>query len=177
MSLSIHTIESAPAPASAVLAGLKTEVGFVPNIAAAMANSPRLLEAFTMLRTVWGKTGLTPKDREAVSLTVHHQTQCGYGMAVHATFAQRAGMADADIAALRQGQPPKDPRLAALARFVMHVMGQRGRMAAEEVQALSQHLPEEQMLEVLVGIAMAWGASSTQSIAQVPIDTAFAANR
>ena len=42
----LHTPETAPPPADVMLAGLRDMLGFVPNVFAAIAESPEALRAF-----------------------------------------------------------------------------------------------------------------------------------
>jgi hypothetical protein len=43
----IHTVDTAPPDSRAALEALRQEVGFLPNLAATMAESPTLIEGFT----------------------------------------------------------------------------------------------------------------------------------
>src|SRR5262245_43425785 len=106
MNFPIHTVQSAPAEAAAVLSTIQSQLGLVPNLAASMANAPALVLAFAALRDQAAKTSFTPIEREAIAITVHHNTQCAYGMAVHSTVARKVGMTDADLTALREGELP-----------------------------------------------------------------------
>ena len=59
----IHTIESAPQASKPSLEQLQRQVGFIPNLAATMAESPYLLEAFTSLRAINGRGAFTQVER------------------------------------------------------------------------------------------------------------------
>ena len=49
----VHTLESAPETAAEALRALKAAVGVIPNLAAAMAESPALLRGFLALRELY----------------------------------------------------------------------------------------------------------------------------
>ena len=51
----IHTLESAPESARPLLEELKQQLGFVPNLAATMAESPLMLEAFRSLQGIFAR--------------------------------------------------------------------------------------------------------------------------
>jgi|SRR5262245_20879867 len=106
-SFTVHTIESAPEGSKSILANMKSEVGFIPNLAATMAESPALLEAFTSLRTINGqKSSLSASDRELVSIAVATEYGCSYCVAAHSTFAIKAGASEGVVAAVREGGRP-----------------------------------------------------------------------
>lgn len=64
----IHTVESAPPASQPLLQGLREQVGFLPNLAASMAESPALLQAFLSLRTIAasGQLDAVARDRKSV---------------------------------------------------------------------------------------------------------------
>lgn len=110
----VHTIDTAPPASRSSLQGLQQEIGFIPNLAATMADSPTLIEGFTRVRTILGQSAFTPLERETISLSMSVANECSYCIAAHSTFAKMAGAVDTDIASLREGGDPADPRLAAM---------------------------------------------------------------
>ena len=66
----IHTLQTAPAEGIPALRTLEQGLGFVPNLAAAMAESPTLITGFVDLRQTLAATGtLTGAEREIIALT------------------------------------------------------------------------------------------------------------
>jgi hypothetical protein len=63
----IHTVDTAPPDSRAALEALRQEVGFLPNLAATMAESPTLIEGFTTLRTILGGGPFTAVERETIA--------------------------------------------------------------------------------------------------------------
>ncbi len=55
----VHTIESAPDGSKPALEALKRGIGMIPNLAAAMAESPHLLRGFLAIRDIFPRW--TPK--------------------------------------------------------------------------------------------------------------------
>jgi alkylhydroperoxidase family enzyme len=74
----LHTIESAPAPSAASLRTLQRGLGFVPNLAATMAESPTLISGFVTLRTTLAGGELSGVEREIVALAVSLENDCDY---------------------------------------------------------------------------------------------------
>jgi uncharacterized peroxidase-related enzyme len=171
--LEIHTVESAPAASKPLLQGLREQVGFVPNLAAVMAESPTLLEAFLSLRSVAARGSLDPVAREAVAIAVAFETRCSYCVAAHSTLALGQGAAPAVVEALRAGDTPADPRLRALARFARAIVQRRPDVGDRRRELLDAGFGSAQVLEVLAAIAVPMLAGSVHHLAPVPLDAAF----
>jgi uncharacterized peroxidase-related enzyme len=174
----IHTIESAPSASQPFLEGLQQEIGFLPNLAATMAGSATLIEAFTSLRRIAARGELTPLERETVSLVVSFANDCTYCMAAHSTFATKAGIPAAALEALRAGAVPADARLGALAAFVRHLLTSRGHVSAEAQEALLRAgFTRAQLLETIAVIAFTTIANYAHNISGCAVDGAFQAQR
>src|SRR5271156_291127 len=113
MRLTIHTVDSAPAGSKPILQGLATDVGFVPNMAGALANSPALLSAFDGMRRAVGSGELDPAARESAGVAVGIVVDNRYGVAFHSAMLGRLGVDDAEIERMRRGGLPLDAKLAA----------------------------------------------------------------
>jgi uncharacterized peroxidase-related enzyme len=172
----IHTVESAPQDSKPALELLKKQVGFIPNLAATMAESSSLLEAFTSLRAISGRGTFTPVEREAVAVVVSFENNCTYCMAAHSTFAKMNGIPEDDLSLLRVGKSPSSPRLHALCTLARQVVRSKGHLAAEDIQEfLKAGFSQAQLLEVIVVISTTAIANYTHNIAKTPIDEAFQA--
>ena len=172
----IHTVESAPEDSKPALEQLKKHVGFIPNLAATMAESPYLLEACTSLRGTPGAGTFTPVEREAVGLAVSFENNCTYCMAAHSTFAKMNGIPEGELSLLRVGQSPSSPRLRALSSLAHQVVRSKGHLASEDIQGfLKAGFSQAQLLEVLVGISTTAIANYMHNIAKTPVDEAFQA--
>lgn len=172
----IHDLESAPDGSKPILAQLASQVGFIPNLAASMAESPVTLDSFTSLRRIAGAGSLDPVEREVVALAVSYANRCAYCMAAHSAFAARHGAPDSLLAALRAGRPAGDLRHEALRAFAHAVVTARGPLPRETKQAfLDSGFTRAQMLEVLSVVAMTSLANQVHHVTEVPVDAAFAA--
>jgi uncharacterized peroxidase-related enzyme len=161
---------------SPFLEELKKEVGFVPNLAAAMAESPALIETFVTVRKILARSTFPPMERETISLAVSVANDCSYCIAAHATFAKMAGMADASLDALRAGATPADARLAALAEYTRHLLANRGHAEDEaKVALLGAGFTNAQLLEVIAVIAFTTIANYAHNITHCAIDVQFQA--
>jgi uncharacterized peroxidase-related enzyme len=172
----IHTIDSAPEGSKATLEQLRKEVGFLPNLAATMAESPAMLAAFTTMRSLYGRTSFTGIEREVIALAAQFENACTYCMAAHSTFAAMHGAPEEVIESLRTGRAPADdPRLAALSTFTRRVIHTRGAVTAGDIDVLlDAGFERAQVLEVFVGIGMANLAAQMHHVCGCPVDAAFA---
>ena len=167
----VHTIESAPAASRPALEGLQKAIGFVPNLAASMAESPTLIESFTTLRTILSHSTFTPLEREVISLVTSFENNCTYCMAAHSTFAQMAGGSAEVIEALRAGEAPRDPRLGALATYTRHLLANRGHISSDA------GFTHAQQLEVIAVIAFTTIANFAHNITKCDVDAKFGPQR
>ncbi|NGN62511.1 hypothetical protein G5C51_01105 [Streptomyces sp. A7024] len=150
MKLQIHTAESAPEGSKALMEGIAADLGFVPNLAAAVAASPTLLTAFDALRRAVGAGGLEPAYREVAGLATGVAADNAYGVAFHSTVLSRLGVADAEIERMRSGHTPSDPHYAAVYLLAQAVVTERGKVADTIVdRATAAGLTAEQILEVV----------------------------
>ena len=169
----VHTVESAPEGSRAWMRGLHEQIGFVPNLAASMAEAPALLEAFVTLQTIGHRTSLSPLERQVIAVAVATETGCTYCVAAHSTFALKSGAEGAVVDAVRARTPLGDARLDALARFARSIVHRQddARQCAE--QLLRVGLSRAQVLETLVAIAVPVLATSVFQLTDVKLDGAF----
>ncbi|HET6952647.1 MAG TPA: carboxymuconolactone decarboxylase family protein [Acidimicrobiales bacterium] len=150
MDLTVHTPEDAPGGARPVLQGIADDLGFVPNMAGAVANSPVLLAGFDGLRRAVGSGGLDPVLREVAGLAVGVAVDNAYGVAFHSTVLGSLGVDEADIAAMRAGEPGDDASRAAVYELARRVVLDRGKVDDDVVtRATTAGLSTEDVLEVV----------------------------
>jgi AhpD family alkylhydroperoxidase len=160
----IHTEATAPA-----LSGIRERLGFVPNLAAVIANSSTALAGFGALQDSLRSSSLSPLEREVAGLAVSFENDCPYSMAAHSAFAAGAGAAPEVLAALRAGEPIDEPRLEAVRRFAVALVRDRGH---------GQHafgLSAEEQLEVAAQVAYTTLANLAANLADPALDEPFAA--
>src|ERR1700761_9308813 len=113
-SYSLHTIESAPAQSKPVLAQLQQTFGTIPNIAAAMAASPVLINGFIGVFQRVHSSSLTEPQIQTLLLTNAVANASEWPVAFHTALALKEGVQPADVEAIRQRGFPADAELAAL---------------------------------------------------------------
>jgi uncharacterized peroxidase-related enzyme len=170
----IHQIDSAPAGSAEALRALEQGLGFIPNLAATMAESPVLVSGFVDLRKTLAGGELSGVEREIVALAVSLENDCDYCMAAHSTFALLQKADEEAVAAARIGDAPEDSKLAALYRFARSLVTKRGHVTDEETQALlDAGYSRGALFEVVAQAGHTTLANFAHSISDAPLDGAF----
>lgn len=171
----IHTIDSAPANSAAALRALEQGLGFVPNLAATMAESPALVCGFVDLRKTLAGGELTGVEREIVALATSIENDCDYCMAAHSTFALMQNADEDAVAAARGGDAPDDAKLGALYRFARELVARRGHVSETDTQALlDASYSSGALFEVVAQVGFTTLANLADNISDIPLDGAFA---
>ncbi len=150
----IHTIVSAPQHSQRLLGGLKEQVGFIPKLAATVAESPTLLEAFHSLRAAVAGGTLDAVAREIVAIAVASETPCSYCVAAHSSFALKSGASPSSVSAVRSGAALSDAHLDALARFARAVVHRGDDVTRRAQELLNAGVTPAQVLEAVAEIAI-----------------------
>lgn len=156
---------------------VKKGFGFVPNLFAVFSNSPVLLEGYLGLDATYSKGTLSPAERQLVLLTASVVNECGYCTAAHSTVAK--GMLKvpaAVVAAVRSQQPLADAKLNALVNLTRELVLARGRVATATIESfLNAGYRNDQIGEVIIGVALKTMSNYTHHLSPVEIDSAFKA--
>ncbi|MFM0395043.1 carboxymuconolactone decarboxylase family protein [Paraburkholderia phytofirmans] len=156
---------------------VKKVFGFVPNLFAVFSNFPVLLEGYLALDAIYSKGTLSPAERQLVLLTASVVNECTYCTAAHSTVAK--GMLKvpaAVVAAVRAQQPLADAKLNALVNLTRELVLARGHVATATIQSfLNAGYRNDQIGEVLIGVALKTMSNYTHHLSPVEIDSAFKA--
>lgn len=170
----IHTLKSAPDAAKPILEQFQKGVGFLPNLAATMADNPLVLEAYAALGAFFGRGSFSPVEQQIILMAIAFGNQCTYCMAAHSTFAKAQGASETVLEAVRAGKTPSDPRLAALVSFSYEVVRQHGQVSAEDLRAFfNAGFTQAQALEILIGVMQGTLASFVFQMTETPLDAGF----
>jgi uncharacterized peroxidase-related enzyme len=170
----VHTIDAAPTDSIPALRGLEQGLGFVPNLAATMAESPTLINGFVNLRQTLASGELTGVEREIVAIAVSLENDCDYCIAAHSTFALMQNADEDAVTAARGGDEPTDRKLGALFRFARSLVAKRGHVSDDETQALlDAGYSRGGLLEVVAQAGHTTLANLAHSITKAPLDDTF----
>lgn len=171
----IHSMQTAPAAAQPLLRGAQAKLGFVPNLYAGLAEAPAALSAYLQLSERVAETSLTPVEQQVLALAVSAANGCNYCMAAHSTIARNmVGAPDAVVDALRTGRRLADAKLQALRQFAEDVVRQRGYVNGAALDSfLAAGYGRQQVLEVLLVVAMKTLSNYANHVLDTPVDAAF----
>lgn len=171
----IHSISTAPIASRQGLEQLHGAFGMLPNIAAAMSNSPILFNGFLGLFTQVHASSLSEAQIQTVLLTNAVTNASAWPVAFHSALALKNGIDAADVEAIRQGQLPNDDGLAALSRMARTLIEKRGQITESDQQDfLAANFSREQILEVLSVVAASTITNYTAGITHPPLEAPFA---
>lgn len=138
----------------ALLDGIQSKLGMVPNFLKAVANSPAALRAFLGLHGITGDGVLDPQTRERLALAVAQQSGCQYCVSAHTAIGRKAGLEAAEMIANRNGTSADGKAAAALA-FARALVDNLGDLTELEFQAVRDagHTDAE-IVEIVTHVAL-----------------------
>ena len=170
--MNVHTLESAPAKSVPLMERLTDEIGFVPNMAAVIAESPALLSVFVELRAAVHTGELKALLREVVGLAVGVAADNEYGVAFHSTVLDRLGASVEDIDEMRGGRVPSDPVSAIVYELARQIVVTRGNVGDAIIErAVASGLTTADIFEIVAECTFAGLVGVVDNLAgRVPLD-------
>jgi alkylhydroperoxidase family enzyme len=170
----VQTIASAPEKSKPALEQLQQAFGVLPNIAAVIANSPKLVTSLVGLFQQIHSIGLTEQENQIVLLTDAVANSSKYAVAFHTALALQQGVRPEETNAIRDGHTPKDRRFAALSTLAKTLIEKRGHLSEQEFAAfLDAGFTTEQIMEVIAIVAASTITNYAGTIADPPLEDAF----
>jgi len=169
--------DEAEGEAKTVLDKAEAQVGFIPNMYAAMANSPGLLDTYLHGYEHFRKNSVfSPVEQEVVFLIISRENGCHYCMAAHSMLAdQQSGVPKKVTDAIRDYEEISDSKLAALARFVGIMVETRGRPSPEETREfLEAGYSERHILDIILAQAVKALSNYSNHLFHTEVDKMFA---
>jgi AhpD family alkylhydroperoxidase len=169
-----HTLASAPENSKPALEQLERAFGVIPNIACAIANSPKLVNSLVGVFQQVHSSSFTEQEIQIVLLTDAVVNSCSYAVAFHTALATQQGVGSEETGAVRERRVPKDKRFAALSTLAKTLIEKRGHVSAQELGAfMASGFTKEQVLEVIAIVAASTITNYSGTIADPPLDEAF----
>ena len=170
----IHTIASAPEKSKPALEQLQQAFGFIPNLAASISNSPKLVTALAGVFQQVHSSSLTEQEIQIVLLTDAVANSSKYAVAFHTALAVQQGVSLEETNAIRDGRTPKDRRFAALSTLAKALIEKRGHLTEQELGAfLDAGFTTEQVMEVIAIVAASTITNYAGTIANPPLEDRF----
>ena len=166
------TISTAPASAKPILREIQDSIGSIPMLLAIFANSPTALEGYRALEAAWENGSFPPSERHLILLTVSVENNCSYYTAT-ASMALEGNRraAVAVTSSIRNDIPLRNAKHNALVTLVKDLVRARGYPRIETIkQFLAAGYRNEQVIELLIGIALSTISNYLARIWPIPID-------
>lgn len=173
----LHTLESAPAGALPILEAAQKGLGFIPNLYAHLAEAPNALSAYKQLGALLEQSTLTQEEQQIVLIAVSIENGCEYCVAAHSFIARNMVKVDGvRVDALRAQSCLQDQKLNALVAFTRAVVRERGWVqGGQELKDFyAAGYTQQNVLEVVLGVAMKTLSNYTNHLTDTPLDAAFA---
>src|SRR5260370_29056983 len=169
------TIATAPEASKPLLENIQKSLGFIPNLMATFANNPIVLQGYLALESVFERGSFTPRERQIILLATSVENDCSYCTAAHSTIAQSFLYTSSEVvAAVLNGQPVPDAKLNALVALDTEIRRQRGNVKDKTLQKfIAAGYKKEQVMELLLGIALKTISNYLDHICPTKIDQAF----
>jgi AhpD family alkylhydroperoxidase len=128
------------------------------------------------LDAAYEKGSFTPRERRIILLAASVENNCNYCTAAHSTVLKNALHTPTEvIAAVRKGMPVPDAKLNALVVLVKELVRERGYAKDKTIEKfLGAGYKKEQVMELLLGIALKTISNSLDHISPTTVDQAFA---
>ena len=137
-----------------LLDSTQAQLGRVPNLYRAMAQSPASLDGYLAFRGALGKGVLNMQMRERIALLTASINDCEYCVSAHTFRGGKIGISPDELAATQKSHS-EDPRTAAALRFVDALIMQRGRISDSDFADLkSQQWSDEEIGEMVGHVAL-----------------------
>ena len=177
--LTVQTLESAPEASRPYLEKAKAKNGFIPNLLGVLANAPTALETYLTVSEINSRSSFTLAEREVVQLTAATNHGCSFCVAGHTAIAYKQGNLPVELVeGLREQSTLPDPRLEALAEFTRAIIRSKGNVSQDELGAFrAAGYGEQQVVEVILGVALATLCNFSNSLAATELNPELAAYR
>ncbi|MFM9874340.1 MAG: carboxymuconolactone decarboxylase family protein [Fimbriimonadaceae bacterium] len=129
------TIETATPVSSELLKSVKGQLGMVPNLYAALGNSPTALQVALQNGAAQEHSALTPAFREKIALVVAQTNSCDYCLSAHTTIGKMNGLTEDETIEARRGKSSDHKEQIGL-QFAIQLVDNRGNVSNEQVGAL-----------------------------------------
>ncbi|MDD1058579.1 carboxymuconolactone decarboxylase family protein [Streptomyces cocklensis] len=132
----------------------RRQLGRVPNLYAALANSPAALAGYLAMRDKLAHGALRARVREQLALLVAQENHCTYCVSAHTLRGGKLGMSPEELRRTRDADDA-DPHTAALLGIARSILRDRGDIGDDELAAArAAGVTDEELGEVTAHVAL-----------------------
>jgi len=164
--MNIYHDRNSPAAARVTLSRMKNVVGHVPSLAGVLAGAPGVLDACTNFLQHFMAGSLDKQECLLVILVASREFDNEYCYELAADTALKGKFPAHLLKAVEKRRTLRKKSYRALAAFVEAVIREGGEIRDEELDALRKvGYSEQQVLEIITGISVAWIWSNVSGVA------------
>lgn len=153
-----------------LLEAVQSNLGRLPNMFKAMANSPVLLNSYNCLTASLDSSSLSSRLREQIALIVSEINSCEYCLSAHTAISKMLGMTNEDITDSRLGRSDADDTAAVLA-FVASLVNNHGQVSDEDLENIQKAgINEKQIGEIVLTVIVTILTNYFNLAARTPVD-------
>jgi alkylhydroperoxidase family enzyme len=172
--LKIHSIESAPEASKALLENSQKAYGMIPGLHGVLAGSPGLLNAYQTLHELFVASSFNEEELTVVWQAINVEHACHYCVPAHTGIAHMMKVDSSITEALRNGNEMPNEKLQALHDMTLKMVKNRGQVSQEDLDAFyAVGYGEQQVLDIILGLAQKTISNYTNHIANTPVDEPF----
>lgn len=175
MSFTLHTIENSQGEAKTELEKSQESFGWIPNLHAVMAEAPNVLKAYKALHQLFQGTSFNADELTVVWQTINYENKCHYCVPAHTAIAHMMNVDASIIDALNNNTTLPNEKLEALRITTRLLVVNRGNLTDDEIAAFkAAGYGNQQLLEILLGLAQKTISNYVNHLANTPVDEKFA---
>ena len=155
---------------------MQQNMGFIPNMYAAMANSPVLLNTYASGYQLFREqSGFNAVEQEVIFLAISRENGCTYCMAAHSFVADSISKVPTNITdAIRDNTLVPNDTLAQLVDFTITMVRSRGLPSKQAVDAfLGAGYSEHHILDIIQAISVKTISNYANHLFHTDVDDVF----
>ncbi len=146
-------------------------LGVIPNMFRCMANSTMAFDGFMKMKASLGAGKLSPRLQKLLTLAISEFNGCEYCVAANTKMSVDAGQLSDQECLNARRFVARDPREAALLRFVKRVLETKGKVSDGDLAALrDQGFEDEDIVEIVAGIIITTMTNYMSSVGEPDLD-------
>lgn len=138
-------------PTQEVFSAIKNKVGMLPNLYAAMGNSPQLLKGFLTFEEALKQGDFSAKENEIIALAVSQSNGCDYCLAAHSAIAKMSGLTEGEVIDIRLLKSD-NRKTNALANLAFDLTENRGKASQNSIDEFLHVGYSKKALAELIGV-------------------------
>jgi alkylhydroperoxidase family enzyme len=172
--LKIQTIESALEASKVLLENSLKTNGMIAGLQGVLASSPRMFEAYGKLHELFMNSSFNAEELTVVWQTINVENGCNYYVPAQTAIANLMKVDAALSEALSNDIAMPNKKLQALKDMTLKIVRNRGFVSQEDLTDFySVSYVEQQVLEIILGLAQKTISNDTNHIANTPVDAPF----